>query len=282
MKTILEVIKLSSDYLQQRSISSARKEAEQLIADALMVKRLDLYMDFDRPLTEDELVKCRQSLARRAKGEPSQYIHGSVDFFDCSFRVNPSVLIPRQETEILVDKIAQVLTVDNLSEKVLWDVCCGSGCIAISLKKRFPLLTVVASDLSPQALAVARENATLNGVEIEFLQGDLLTPFQGRKTDYLVCNPPYINTKDYFNLEREVRDFEPKMALLAGDRGDEIYKRLSENLLNYLNPRAKVWFEIGTGQGDLVKSCFESQLYKEIRVENDWAAHERFFFLEIE
>jgi len=282
MKTILEVIKLCSDYLQQRSISNARREAEQLIADALDVKRLDLYLDFERPLTEEELAKCRLSLARRGKGEPAQYIRGKVDFFDCTIKVTPAVLIPRHETEILVDKIAKELEECDLNGKVLWDVCCGSGCIGISLKKRFPMLSVLLSDLSLPALEVARENALANAVDVEFLQGDLLSPFVGRKSDYLVCNPPYISQNDYLALEREVRDFEPRQALVAGDRGDEIYQMLSLQLPEHLNSGAKVWFEIGTGQGNQVKSHFESERYRQIRIENDWAAHERFFFLEIE
>lgn len=282
MKTILDVIKLTSDYLGQRTIINPRREAEQIIADALGINRLDLYLDFERPLTEDELVKCRQSLTRRSKGEPSQYIRGSVDFFDCTFKVNQAVLIPRHETEILVDKIAKDLEKSDIQEKTLWDICCGSGCIGISLKKRFPELEVVLSDLSMEALEVARENAQINGVEVEFLQGNLLTPFADRKTNYLVCNPPYISQKDYLHLEREVREFEPRQALVGGERGDEVYEALARDLLNYLKPGAKVWLEIGTGQGNQVKSHFGSERYKEIRIENDWAAHERFFFLEIE
>lgn len=282
MKTILEIIQLSRDYLEQRSIAHARREAEQLIADVLGLKRLDLYVHFERPLTEEELTQCRSALLRRGKGEPSQYIRGHVDFFDCTFRVNPAVLIPRQETEILVDKIAQTLEKNAFQGKTLWDMCCGSGCIGISLKKRFPALNVVLSDISPQAIEVARENARLNAVDVECLEGDLFAPFAGRQTDYFVCNPPYIGEKEYLTLDREVQGFEPRQALVAGERGDEMYSAIARHLPQFLLPGGKAWFEVGTGQGSQVKSYFGAPCYTRIAVENDWAGHERFFFLEIE
>jgi release factor glutamine methyltransferase len=282
MKTLLEVLNLSAEHLNKHHIDNAKREAEMIIADALGVKRIDLYLQFERPLNEEELEACRTVLLRRCKGEPSQYIHGEVEFFDCTIKVTPDVLIPRHETEILVDKVARALKDEALEGKVLLDLCCGSGCIGIALKKRFPALKVYLSDLSSAALSVAKENAAVNGVEVIFLEGDLLEPFLGCKADYLVCNPPYLSERDYAHVEREVRDYEPKIALVSGATGFEMYERLSMALPSVMNSGGKAWFEIGTGQGDEVKKIFDRAEYVKKEVENDWAGHDRFFFLEIE
>lgn len=282
MKTILEIVQLTKEYLAKKEIHNPSREAEQIIADALGIKRIDLFLQFDRPLNENECAKCRETLVRRGKGEPSQYIAGEVEFYNCAIKVSPAVLIPRPETEILVDKIAAALKNEELQGKELWDVCSGSGCIGIALKKRFPLLHVVLSDLSEAALAMAKENAERNSVEVEFLHGDLLEPFRQRKADYFVCNPPYVTEEEYHNLDREVRDYEPRLALVSGATGLEIYRRLAQELPSRLQPQAKMWMEIGTGQGDAVNLLFKTPPYIKKQVEKDWAGHDRFFLLEIE
>ena len=282
MKTILEVLTLSKNYLEQRGIQNPRRQAEELLSDALGIKRMDLYLEFERPLTESELNICRQRLARRGKGEPLQYIHGEVLFFDCVIKVDPHVLIPRQETEILVDKIALELADQTLEGKTLWDLCCGSGCIGIALKKRFPTLNVRLSDISAEALQLAKQNAQLNQVDVEIRKGDLLQPFKGEKAHFVVCNPPYVSEVDYAALEAEVRDHEPRMALVAGPKGTEFYQRLAHELPDYLYPSGKIWLEIGHGQGESVKNLFNASHWRHHRIEEDWAGLERFFSLEIE
>lgn len=282
MKTLLEVLKLSTQYLTENAVANARREAEYLISDALGVGRIDLYMQFDRPLSEEELVVCRQYIKRRAQGEPSQYIHGKVDFLDCCIKVDPNVLIPRQETEILVDKIVKSIEKEDFTGKVLWDVCCGSGCIGIAIKKKLPGLTVVLSDLSEKALAVAVANANENGVDVEFLQGDLLSPFEGRCADYIVSNPPYISESEYQLLECEVKDHEPQNALVAGDTGLEIYERLAKAIPSYINHGGKVWFEIGCDQGVSLSKMFNDRGFDKITLEKDWSGKDRFFFLDID
>lgn len=283
MHTVLEVLHLTANFLQQKGIENPRRQAEELLSQALGLKRMELYMEFDRPMTQPELDRSREWLKRRIQGEPLQYIAGEVEFFDCKIQLNRHVLIPRQETEILVDKIAKKLSKEaSLTGKVLWDVCCGSGCIGVSLKKRFPELTVICSDLSAEAIEQARKNAQLNEVDVEFAQGNLLHPFAGKTCDYFVCNPPYIAENEYLGLDREVREFEPKMALISGETGLEIYQKLAEELPNFLNPGAKVWFEIGTGQGELIRDVFQGAHWSRSEVENDWSGHNRFFSLEIE
>ena len=282
MRTILEVLNLSTDYLQKKGMQSAKRQAEELIGEALKVGRMGLYMQFDRPLTDSELDLCRGWLKRRGEGEPLQYISGQVEFFDCQIKVTPAVLIPRQETEILVDKIVKKLAACSLADKELWDVCCGSGCIGIALKKRFPELRVVLSDLSPAALEIAKENARQNQVEVEFLQGDLLAPFSGRHVDFVVSNPPYVTDKEFLSLETEVRVHEPRLALVSGESGVEFYQRLANDLPAFLKSQGKAWFEIGDGQGKAVQQIFLAVGFQGCAVECDWSGRERFFSLENE
>lgn len=282
MKTVLDVLMLSTQYLEQQGIQNARRQAENLVSDALKMPRLNLYLDFDRPLSEVELETCRHYLSRRAKGEPLQYIHGEVEFYNCQIAVDQSVLIPRQETEILVDKIVKQLECENLEGKELWDVCCGSGCIAIALKKKFPQLQVFASDISEKSLEIAKKNASVNQVEVKFLLGDLFQPFQGRKANFLVCNPPYIAEHEFSTLDVEVRRYEPRLALVSGPTGLECYKRISQELKFFLATKAMVWFEIGSQQGSAVCNLFSQAGWASGRIDQDWSGQDRFFFLENE
>lgn len=268
MRTIGEIIKLSGEFLK---IERGKRIAEELIAHALGMRRMDLYLQYDRPVVESELTTIREMLKRCAKNEPPEYVMGQVEFYGCQIRVDPRVLIPRQETEILVEKIANVA-----KEGVLWDLCTGSGCIGIALKKANPALQVTLSDVSPEALALASQNARLNHVEVSVLQGDLLEPFQGKRADFIVCNPPYLSEEEYRELDPSVRDFEPKLALVAGVDGAEFYERLEKLLGAYLNPGGQFFFEIGSTQGAVLKALFPKS-----QIEKDWAGHPRFLVAQI-
>lgn len=280
MKTILETIRLAEGYLSDKGIPNPRLEAERLIADVFNLNRIDLYMQFDRPIEEEELEKCRQALKRRGNREPSQYISGKIHFAGLKLIVNPSVLIPRQETEILVEKISESLSRMPLEGKIMLDMCTGSGCIGLALKKRFPELNVFLTDISSEALLVASKNAESNACEVTVLEGDLFEPFKGQSCDFFVCNPPYISEKEFQCLDPEVRMFEPKKALVGGVMGTEFYKRLARELPSYLKPSGKAWMEIGHQQGDHVKSIFESSNWTHMAIEKDWSGHDRFFSLE--
>lgn len=282
MKTLLEIVNLSVAFLQNKGFVQPRREVMELISDILNLRPLDLYVQFDRPLNEDELQLCRTALQRRSKREPLQYIRGKVDFYDCDIAVNGDVLIPRQETELLVDRIAQTLKGENLEGKVLWDICCGSGCIGIALKKAFPQLQVALSDLSPAALAMAESNAKSNNVEVAFRNGDLLEPFAGERAHYVICNPPYVSAAEFAELEIEVRGFEPAMALLAEENGLAFYRRLAGELPNYLYSGGKVWLELGSQQGQAMTQLFAGMGAKKTALNQDLAGHDRFFFLEME
>lgn len=269
MKNLQTVLKLAIEFLTKHGVHRPRLTAETLLAHFLKLKRIELYMHFDRPLTEEELVPFREALKRAIKHEPIEYIIGEVEFFGVKLKITPAVLIPRQETEILIDLVAKQL---DGSEKRALDLCTGSGCLAVGLKKALPNLEVVAVDLSKEALDLARQNSC----EIEWLHGDLTGPLQG-KFDLVLCNPPYVTSEEYATLDRSVRDFEPKMALDSGPTGYEFYERLAKELPAFLNEGAKVFFEIGTGQGAKVLALFSKGPWAEQKVMPDWAGHDRFF-----
>ncbi len=281
MKTLVSLFRHISSSFSPHFLEPKR-EAETLLAHYFDTSIGAIYLDLDRKLSDEDWNTCLNWCENRLRGVPLAYLSGIVEFFGCEIEVNQSVLIPRQETEILVDFIARELETADLTNKILWDLCCGSGCIGIALKKRFPVLHVCLSDLSVDALAVATRNVARNQVNVEILHGHLLDPFQGLKTNYLVCNPPYISIDEYATLDKSVRDFEPAMALIGGKQGDEFYATLASTLPKHLASRAKVWFEIGYQQGKAVKDLFADPFWVKKEIKNDWAGHQRFFFLETE
>ena len=230
---------------------------------------------------EQEEWFCKRA-KRLLLGEPLAYILGFVEFLSCRIELSPQVLIPRQETEILVEQVCAYLDQQTVSGRVLWDVCCGSGCIAIAIKKRFPLLHVVASDLSRDALLLAQKNANANGVDVEFRYGDLLIPFEGEVADDIVSNPPYLTYAEYQQLDASVKNFEPKHALLGGVQGVAFYERFAEEAHRFLIPQGRLWMEIGSTQGLLVQQLFASPPWCRSRLQQDWAGRDRFFSVERE
>ncbi len=279
MKTIGEILAMSAQFLKEKQCPRYRRDAEDLIAHALKLERMELYMEFDRPVQEFELELLRGLLKRAGKGEPIEYMIEQVIFYHCNIAVGPGVLIPRPETEILVDRVCKLL---HGSEMAVWDLCTGSGCIGIALKKACPTLYVTLSDISEKALEFAALNAKNNAVDVEILKGDLLAPFAGKKANAVICNPPYVSSKEFLTLDPSVKDFEPKEALIGGEDGLFFYRRLAEDLPKYLHPNAKVFFEIGENQGESIVKLFAAPVWKNARVEKDWAGKDRFFFLEFE
>lgn len=234
---------------------------------------MDLYMRYDQPLHDEELGALRELMKRAATKEPVEYITGELEFFGALFKTDQRALIPRVETELLVEYVARGL---KGNETVL-DLCTGSGCIGISLKRKFPNLTVYLSDLSEDALNLARENA--KDVAVEILHGDFLTPFAGKKADVIVCNPPYVTEKEYLEIDASVRDFEPKMALVGGADGLEFYKKLA-SAHEALTPHGKLFLEIGCNQGNQLQKIFQSPFWTNGKLIQDLAGRDRFFSLE--
>lgn len=269
MKTLGQVIKLSSDWMHSKNPSVGRLEVEWLIAGVLKMKRLDLYLNFEKPLQEGELEQIRVKLKRLAEGEPLQYIEGQVHFFGCTLKVDRRVLIPRPETEHLVELIAKTLKTELLQGKTLLDIGTGSGCIAISLKKAFPELRVLVSDTSKDALSSSFENAALNQVEIVIDSGN-------DPLDYVVSNPPYISEEEFPTLETKVKDFEPKCALVSGQTGLEVYQAIAPEIRKRLNTGGKGWFEIGATQAKSVQELLHQEGFKHIQLLQDLSQRDRY------
>ncbi len=276
MKAIQEILPLAADFLKKKGIVRPKRDAEELLAAQLGCKRIDLYMKFECPLEEDEIVAFREKIKRRSTGEPLDYILGEKEFYNCRISLTRAVLIPRPETEILLERICQRVELTLPGDA--WDICTGSGCLGIAFKKRFPTWDVALSDLSSEALAVAKDNAAKNNVEVNCLQGDLLAPFHGKKAQLLMANPPYISEMEFANLDHEVRLFEPEQALKGGVDGLDFYRRLAAEAAPHLLPGALLSLEIGASQKEEVLKIFNHPSWQGAHIEKDWAGHDRFFF----
>ncbi|MBV8196074.1 MAG: peptide chain release factor N(5)-glutamine methyltransferase [Candidatus Dormibacteraeota bacterium] len=243
-RTVLDVVRLSTDYLAQHGSRSPRLDAELLCAHAWGLRRLDLYLQHDRPLPEAELAAARALVRRRAEGEPVAYITGSREFFNRTFAVDRSVLIPRPETETLVELAVQRIR-SRGDECVAADLGTGSGCIAVTLAAELSALRVVATDVSDAALDIARDNATRHGVadRVTFLSGDWGDALPDA-VDVVVSNPPYVTKAELAQVDRDVRDFEPRGALDGGDDGFAAYRSLVPSLRDRVNPGAILLLEV--------------------------------------
>jgi release factor glutamine methyltransferase len=248
----MEMVRWTEGYLKEKGFESARLTGELLLAGTLGLKRLDLYLQFDRPLTPDELAEFKGRLRRRAKREPLQYIEGEAAFRDLRLRVDPRVLIPRSETELLVDEVlAWARGREGLHAL---DVGTGSGAIALSLATEGPFARVVATDVSPGALEVARANfaASAPGAPVELLQGAVYAPVRGETFDVVVSNPPYIGESERGELDPGVRDWEPAQALFSGADGLDVIRELVAGAPRHLRPGGLLALEIGWKQAGAV------------------------------
>ena len=281
MITISQALSFLAYFFHLHQFALPAKEAEYLLCDLFSYSRAELYQNFSCFLTRDQWKKCLSWLRQRLKGVPLEYLCGKVEFYGTIIEVDNRVLIPRPETEILVDKVVQFLKGEPLKKRLLWDLCCGSGCIAIALKKIFPQLQLLASDLSKDALEVAKKNCHKNSVEVALYQGDLLAAGQGQKVHYLICNPPYIPFAEYQMVGQEVTAYEPHEALFAGNNGLEFYQRLAAQLPLHLFRGGRVWLEMGYNQGKAITQLFDNTLWQDQKVEKDWAGHDRFFYCQL-
>ncbi len=287
---ILEVISKTTPFFEKNGIESPRLTIELLLAHLLKKKRLDLYLEFERELDEETLAKLREAVKRRASGEPLQYITGEAEFCGLKFMVDKRVLIPRPETELLVETMVKKLKAADGSPgpaaagkghglpTTVIDVGTGSGCIAIALAKSVPAVEVYSVDESQGALEVARANARLHKVEknIRFLESDLLEALpDGLRADAIVSNSPYIADGELVKLPKEVRDFEPVRALAAGEDGLKVIRRLVMSTKRFLSPSGFVALEIGAGQCAAVAELFGNEGYVVIEVVKDLQGHER-------
>lgn len=251
--TTLKILEWTQEYLSRKGIENARREAEWMLCAATGLDRIGLYLNFEKPLNEAELASYRKMIARRAKREPLQHILGTEEFFGLDFEVTPDVLIPRHDSETVV----QEALARRPDARAVLDIGTGSGCLAIALAKNLPDAAVTAIDISEAALNVAIRNAERNSVSVRFLHGSLLEPVKGELFDLIVSNPPYIATDEINQLEPEVRDFDPRGALDGGIDGLDYYRALIPVAPAHLADAGWLLLEVGAGQASHVAEIFK-------------------------
>ncbi|RKH15940.1 peptide chain release factor N(5)-glutamine methyltransferase [Corallococcus praedator] len=276
--TIRRVLTWTTQHFEKRQVDAPRLTTEILLAHVLKTGRVRLYVDLDRPLAKEELTAFRALIERRLAGEPTNYLTGTKEFYNRPFKVDARVLIPRPETELLVEALLHAVPRDAPS-KVL-DVCTGSGCIAISVAAERPQATVFATDLSPDACALAKENAQALGVadRVLVLEGDLFGPLPpDARFQVVVSNPPYIDSGDIAGLSAEVRR-EPRLALDGGPDGLTALRRVIQGARRVLEPGGLLALEMGETQGSAVLELLRAAGYADARVEKDLERRERMAF----
>ncbi|MEM9694993.1 MAG: peptide chain release factor N(5)-glutamine methyltransferase [Myxococcota bacterium] len=272
--TIARVLRWAGTDLQKHGSPSPRLDAELLLSLVLDCTRIDLITQADRPLIPAELHRYRALHKRRRRGEPVAYLKGEREFYGRRFLVDARVLVPRPETEHLVEVGLRRTRHLSLSARVL-DLCTGSGCVGITLKKERPTTDVSATDISPDALDVAKRNALLHSAIISWRRADLFQGVAGGPFDLIVSNPPYISTPDMADLPRDVRDFEPHLALEAGSNGLGLIERIVRDAPAHLRPGGVLALEVGAGEAPAVRGMMGEAGLHELEVEVDYGGHER-------
>jgi release factor glutamine methyltransferase len=283
---LLELLRKSTEYLEAAGIDDALSEAEMLVFHTVNMDRLDAYLNNPEVKSADS-AKVRRLIQRRIKGEPVQYIIGHIEFLGLTIRVGKGVLIPRPETELLVEEVIKTVKSKALNAKsseknssrftphalrTLLDLCTGTGCIALSLAKEFPDAVVHGTDLSNEALAYAKKNAKANTIKnARFSQGSLFEPMKGKKFDIITANPPYIRRDEIETLQREIRDWEPVAALDGGMDGMDFYRAILSSAGSYLNPNGFLFLELGYDQAESAQKIARAEGFREITVINDYA-----------
>ena len=266
---LLDILENTSRFFASKGLENARLQAELLLAAVLDVKRLDLYLQFERPLHSSEVDRYREYVRQRLQRVPVQYITGVAAFRHLELTVTPAVLIPRPETEVLVDVALELLSGGG---RVL-DLCCGSGAVALSLAQEAAATEVVAADVSDAALEVAKANGQRCGLaeRVEWHCGDLFTPLCGTEPfDLVVANPPYVRRDDLAQLAPEVRDHEPHLALDGGEDGLVYYRRIAQEAADFIRPGGYLLLEVGDGQSAAVEDILaRSERLTEVQIRPD-------------
>jgi release factor glutamine methyltransferase len=277
--TVLELLQRTAVFFQKNGVESPRLNAEHLLAHVLKRKRIELYLEFERELTETELAPLRDLVRRRGQGEPLQHLLGTVEFHGHIFLCDKRALVPRPETEQLVELLqSKIESASGGRESKILDVGTGSGVIALSLAAKFPEAKITAMDISDDALSLARENAERLGLSgrIEFSRSDLLIHVSD-VYDLIVANLPYVATSDRPGLSREVLH-DPEAALFGGERGDEIVRKLIDAAPSHLTPGGLLALELGLGQAEELAAFMAEKNYHDIKTERDYAGVIRFLF----
>lgn len=271
MYKLIDIVKLSKKYVQEGSTGRPDREIEEWIASCLGIKRFDLFLKHDYPLEELELVQIKKGLSSLKKGIPLAYLQHSSHFWKDEFFIKEGTLIPRPDTELLVEKTLEIMKKEAFTS--IADVCTGSGCIGLSIKRDMPSARMILIDFYDAPLEIARFNSHILHLEVDIRKGDLLKPLAPGEVELVVANPPYLSMQEWQFLEPSVKNFEPKEALVGGESGIEIYERLLIEA-NEKHVKALV-IEIGSSQGYLVKSMCSKYKVKAAELFQDYSGRDR-------
>ncbi|MBL7189434.1 MAG: peptide chain release factor N(5)-glutamine methyltransferase [Phycisphaerae bacterium] len=273
--TVQKLLIWVTEYLTDKGVDSPRLSAELLLCHAVGLTRIELYTQFDTPVPQRQLDQLHDLVKRAGLQEPVAYLTGRTEFYSIELDVTSDCLIPRPETELLVQRAIEFLRT-RMGMQFVCDLCTGSGCIAVAVAKNFSDARVIATDISAGALEIAAGNVAKHQLHerVELLQGDLFEPLVRQLDvdafDLILCNPPYVSSAEYETLAKNVRDYEPKSALLAGTEGLDIYRRLIDKVDEFLKPGAALMLEIGHAQGPAVRELLEeTEAFAEIKIEKD-------------
>ncbi len=279
--TIQKLLNWTTEYLTGKGVDSPRLSAELLLSSVLGLKRIELYTQYNRIVEEDHLAKLRELVRRAGQHEPVAYLVGRTEFYSIEFEVTSDCLIPRPETELLVQRAIELLRQRTGPHQVC-DLCTGCGVIAVAIAKNVPDARVIATDLSETALGVATKNVKKHGLEdrVELLGGDLFEPLIPQLDmapfDLIVCNPPYVSAAEYEKLETNVKDYEPRAALYGGEDGLELYRKIAGQVGRFLDSDGALLLEIGYEQGSAVRGLLEQTgLFEIIKVDKDLSGQDR-------
>jgi len=279
--TIQKLLNWVAEYLKNKGVDSPRLSAELLLSCVLGLKRIELYTQFDKIVTEEKLTGLHKLVERAGKHEPIAYLAGKTEFYSLEIEVTVDCMIPRPETELLVERAIEFLRARG-GKQFVCDLCTGSGCIAAAIAKNFSDCRIIATDICDAALSVAAKNIERYGLKerVKLLCGDLFDPVMPQldveKFDLIVCNPPYVSSAEFEKLDKNVKDYEPKLALFAGDDGLDIYRRIVEKVEQFLKPDAALMLEIGYEQGQTVRQLLEQAgCFGEITTEKDHCDNDR-------
>lgn len=279
--TIQKLLGWITDYFGDKGVDSPRLSAEMLLSFILGLQRIELYVNFDRPVAGDKLKMLHELVKRGGEHEPVAYLVGRTEFYSLEIKVNRNCLIPRPETELLAERAIEFLR-KRQGKQYVCDLCTGSGCVAVAVAKGVKDVNIIATDICDAALSVAAENVTHHDLagQIKLLCGDLFTPIieglDGTRFDLIVSNPPYISTSEYETLDKNVREYEPKKALHAGEEGLDVYRRIIEQADSHLKDNGAMMLEIGYAQGQAIKDLLkDAGCFSEIIIEKDFQNNDR-------
>ncbi|MBP7051901.1 MAG: peptide chain release factor N(5)-glutamine methyltransferase [Phycisphaerae bacterium] len=284
--TIQKLLAWITGYLTQKDVDSPRLSAELLLSHVLGLRRIELYTQYGKPVAQEQLDQLHGLVKRAGLHEPVVYLVGRAEFYSIEFEVTCDCLIPRPETELLVQRAIEFLRKRSGPQHVC-DLCSGCGVIAVAIAKNVPDAKVVATDISEPALRVAARNVEKHQLQdrIELLEGDLFEPVIPQlgvsPFDLIASNPPYVSAVEYETLDKNVKDYEPRIALYAGEGGLDVYRRIAEKVAQFLKPDGILLLEIGYMQGPAVRELLEQTgVFAEVRVEKDLQKHDRIIVAE--